>query len=204
MKREATITAINQRLLTVQIESITGSPLVQHQWSEKSMREMREKQAGRKTKSREVRDPVAEYEAAKCLTEDGAPGVSVLAIKSAIISAAHKDLGIEKTLVRKALFIRGDRLQTVPLIDYAEPYMREDTVRVGMGSTDLRYRPCYDYWACKLRIEYDASLLRVEDILNLINRAGFGVGICERRPEKGGDWGRFRLRDNVTDESLER
>ena len=33
----------------------------------------------------------------------------------------------------------------------------------------------------------------VESLINLINRAGFGVGIQEMRPEKGGTYGRFKI-----------
>ena len=71
--------------------------------------------------------------------------------------------------------------------------MREDIVRVGMGSADLRFRPVYDPWAINLRVTYDADLLNAETIFNLFERAGFGIGLGEWRPEKGGEWGRFRV-----------
>lgn len=71
--------------------------------------------------------------------------------------------------------------------------MREDIVRVGMGSADLRFRPEHAKWAIDLRMTYDADLLGPETIFNLIERAGFGVGLGEWRPEKGGQWGTFRV-----------
>jgi len=172
---------------------IGKSPLIQHQWGEKAISMMRDKHAGKKTKNRDVRDPQAEGEAAAYRTEKGAYGVPAMAIKAAVLGAAHKDLGIEKTLVRKALFLVCDDKGKVLPMDCDEPEIREDTVRVGMGSADLRYRPYFHRWAVDVTWEIDGTLLRVEDLVNLINRAGFGVGIGEWRPEKGGEYGRFEV-----------
>ena len=152
-----------------------------------------DKHAGKKTKTREIRDPEAEFEAATYKTSDGKYGVPVDAIKGSVINAAHKDLGIEKTLVRKALFILCPDPSGILEMECDEPIMREDMVRVGMGSTDLRYRPEFRNWRVTFSIQYDAELLTPEDITNLIERAGFGVGIGERRPDKGGEFGRFRV-----------
>jgi hypothetical protein len=116
-----------------------------------------------------------------------------MAIKGAIINAAHKDIGIEKTLVRKSLFLVCADSRMVLEMDCDEPVIKEDPVRVGQGSADLRYRPYFYRWAVDLTFEIDAGLLQVEDLLNLIDRAGFGVGVGEWRPEKGGEFGRFQV-----------
>ncbi|RME67213.1 MAG: hypothetical protein D6782_02990, partial [Alphaproteobacteria bacterium] len=173
---------IDQKEMEIMIQGVT--PLIQHKWSEKALREMREKQSGRKTKTREPKNPQKEAEAATYFTKDGRYGVPLLAIKAAIIGAAHKDIGIEKTLVRKSLFIKDELGDGILPMDCDEPVIREDCVRVGSGSADLRYRPQFNRWAVKLRIVFDAENLRPDDIVNLINRAGFGVGIGEWRPEK--------------------
>jgi len=163
---------------------------------------MRRKHAGVKTKTRAVRDPEAEFEAASYRTEDGGYGIPVSAVKKALISAAHKDLGIEKTLVRKALFIICDDANGVIPIDTDEPVMREDCVRVGAGSTDLRYRPEFRQWSADIEVEFDSELLTPEAIVNLVERAGFGVGVGESRPEKGGEWGRFEVDREVIEAGL--
>jgi len=192
MAQTVTLKPINRKTLAITIEGT--SILVQHTWSEKAKREMREKKGGKKTKNRTVCDPQAEAEAATYRTADGQFGIPVTALKSSIISAAHKDIGIEKTLVKKSLFVLCDDKDGVLPIRCEEPVIREDNVRVGMGAADLRYRPEFADWECDVEIEYDADNLTPEDIVNLINRAGFGVGICEFRPEKGGDWGRYRVK----------
>ena len=189
---------INRRIITVRLIGV--SPLIQHKWGEKAKQMMRDKQQkGKKTKERSLRDPKAEGEAAGYYTEDGKPGVLAVAIKAAVISAAHTDLGIAKTLVRKALFIHPMGrdvvipMQTASGKGKLKQSIEEDMVRVGQGSADLRYRPYYYDWGVISQWEIDTDMLQVSDLLLLLDRAGFGVGIHEWRPERGGDFGRFRI-----------
>lgn len=189
----ATVTLKEINVRDISFTIIGKSPLVQHKWSEKAKRMMAEKQAGKKTKVREARKPKEECEAATYYTADGKYGIPVTALKASLINAAHKDIGIEKTLVRKSFFIPCYDSNGVLEMKTKKPTMREDMVRVGMGSADIRYRPQFDEWSVKVSAEYDADLLTPEDIANLINRAGFGVGLNEMRPEKGGDFGRFQI-----------
>jgi hypothetical protein len=193
------MTSAAMRLKPIHIEvmqfTVQGlSPLISHAWSEKALRMIRDKKAGRKTKERSVCDPDQEFKDAAYYTENGGYGIPIMALKSAIISASHKDIGIEKTLVRKALFFRCVDAGGIVPIRCSEPVMREDCVRVGMGSTDIRYRPEFRDWEMDVVCEVDTEMLRVEDLMNLVDRAGFGVGIGEWRPEKGGEFGRFRVK----------
>ena len=72
--------------------------------------------------------------------------------------------------------------------------MREDSVRVGMGTADLRYRGEFENWRMNLEIEYNkTSKYDKEAIMTMINAGGFTVGIGEWRPDKSGDHGRFHV-----------
>ena len=175
------------------------SPLLMHQWSEKAKKMMRDKQQeGKKTKNRELRNPDEEAKLATYTTADGDIGIPAMAFKSSIVAAAHRDIGIERTLVRKALFlVCDDANMVIPFTECTEPIVREDMVRVGMGSADLRYRPEFKTWKAEVTLEIDAELLQAKDVLALVGRAGFGVGICEWRPEKGGEFGRFEIDPDV-------
>lgn len=174
------------------------SPLIMHKWSEKAKQEMRDKQTkGKKTKERDLKDPEEQAKAATYTDHNGEIGIPGMALKSAIVGAAHKDIGIEKTLVRKALFLITDDPDKILPIVADEPTIREDMVRVGMGSADLRYRPEFLNWKCAVELEVDSELLQCNDVLALVDRAGFGVGICEWRPEKGGEYGRFEIDPDV-------
>lgn len=192
------LTPIKRRILIVRLVGI--SPLIQHRWDDKAKEMMRQKQqTGKKTKERDLRDPDAEGESAMYRTEDGKPGVLAVAIKAAVIESAHQDLGIPKTLVRKALFIQPMGREVVLPLETASGKgklkytIEEDMVRVGQGSADLRYRPYFYDWAVTTEWEIDSELLKDEDLLKLLDRAGFGVGIHEWRPQNGGEYGRFQI-----------
>ena len=181
------------RLQQISFAIVGTSPLITHPWDEKAIREIQAAQAGKKTKNRTIRDPEAEFKACIYRTDELEPGIPLLAFKKSLIEAAHKDIGIEKTLVRKAFFIPcTDSGKIIPM-ECGEPRMRTDVVRVGTSGTDLRYRPEFWPWRVRISAEIDADLLQPEDVVNLVNRAGFGVGICEWRPQKGGEYGRFEF-----------
>lgn len=67
-------------------------------------------------------------------------------------------------------------------------------VRVGMGSSDIRYRPEYTEWYAELNIEFNSGVVSVDQIHQLVKAAGYGCGVGEMRPEKGKfNFGRFKL-----------
>ncbi len=177
----------------VRVRLVGVTPVITHAWSQKAKTMMLEKKQGKKSKDRSACVPKDEVEAASYKTAKGKYGVPLMAIKKSIIGAAHKDLGIEKTLVKKALFLIDADCSGVAELDYGKREGCEDHVRVGQGSADLRYRPYYYDWSTTIVFQLDRELLQLEDLLALIDRAGFGVGICEWRPEKGGEFGRFEV-----------
>ncbi len=113
-----------------------------------------------------------------------------MAVKSAMLDSAHKDRGLPRTEVARALrFVTNG---VIPM-RCSEPIIREDIVRVGNGKTDLRYRPEFAEWSVDIELVYDADIINPSDIINLANRAGHSVGIGEWRPQKYGEHGRFEV-----------
>jgi len=192
-------------LKEIKIDKITlrivgTSSIVQHKWIEKMKKQIRDKKMGKKVSNREKCDPNQEYIDATYVGRDtGKYGVPCDAIKQCLVNAAHKDIGIEKTLVRKSIFIMPQdqdikEPRDLVLFDKVdEPIMREDIVRVGSGSADLRYRPVFRNWSIVFTAQLNIDDIPMDSLLNLVNRAGFGVGLQEMRPEKGGDFGRFTI-----------
>jgi hypothetical protein len=188
---------------TLQVPIIGTSPLIVHNFSEKSRRQMLESQQGKK-KVKEVRDPQAEYEAAFYRIADvegGADryGFPVTAFKAATTGAARfYDKSITMTALRQFLFMRGvmTKADAQMLVEITgDPEMREDVVRLGGASrsADLRYRPMFPEWSCTLTVTYVKSSIDRNSVLSLIDAGGMGIGIGEWRPEKRGEYGTYQI-----------
>lgn len=179
---------------------VTGiTPLIAHRWSEKAKRMMLDAQQGRPT-TKEPKDPVADFEACRYRLDDGTDGFPATAFKTAVADAArHFDKSLTIVRVKASLFIEGvvckNGDELVPLLA-DPPTMREDMVRVGSGTADIRYRPQYWPWSAVLRIRYLPHLITEESLVALVDAAGNG-GIGEWRPSspkgKSGNYGRFEV-----------
>lgn len=182
---------------TIRVPIAGTMPLIVHNFSEKSKRQMLDAQQGRKS-PKQVRDPQAEFEAAFYRTKDGY-GFPVTAFKAATVGAARfygKD--VRMTELRQFLFMHGeisenDPQALVPIV--GEPRMREDVVRLGgpSRSADLRYRPEFPEWSTELVVTYVTSSLSRSSVLSLIDAGGLGIGVGEWRPEKRGEFGTYRI-----------
>lgn len=182
---------------TLSVPIVGTMPLIVHNFSEKSKRQMLDAQQGRKT-PKAARDPEAEYEAAFYRTKSGY-GFPVTAFKAATIGAARfygKDVSM--TSLRQFLFMHGQISDNDPqaLVEIVgEPRMREDVVRLGgpSRSADLRYRPEFPEWSTTLEVTYVKSSLTRDSVLSLIDAGGMGIGVGEWRPEKRGEFGTYRI-----------
>jgi len=169
------------------------APLIVHKWSEKAKRQMLEAQQGKK-KAKEIRDPEADYAASLYRTSDGGFGFPVIAFKAATVRGA-KLAGVKMTDARQMFFVHGDQSDdlTQELAPIAgEPRMREDMVKVGMG-TDLRYRGEFLEWKTVLSVEFYDAFISQESLLSLISFGGESVGVGEWRPEKNGQNGTYTI-----------
>jgi len=185
----------------VWVKEKAGSPLVVHNFSEKAKQQIRDKQQKKAKKASEQRNPKEEFLANRYVDAKGRECVPVAAVKKAIICAAtafSKDL--KKVALRQAIFVDslespGSMLAPLHLADGSPAVgaMREDAVTIGINIRGLAYRPEYPTWKIGLRIEFNNRLVSLEQLLALIDQAGWGVGICEGRPERSSalGWGRF-------------
>lgn len=171
----------------VQLTLVGDSPLIVHAWSEKAKRQMLDKQMKKATKAKEAKDPEADYEACFYRTPDGHYGFPAIGVKSAMVGAC-RFVDMRMTQARGAFHIDSEMLRVI-----GEPRPREDMVRVGMGAADIRYRPEFPEWRIPVVIKFNASLISPEQLANLLNTAGFGIGIGEWRPERNGSYGRFHV-----------
>lgn len=178
----------------VQIPIVGISPLIVHKFSEKARKQIEEKQAGKaQNKKHDIRDPQADYEGAKHISADGWDGFPAAGFKAAMIRGA-KIIGMVMKDAGMSFFVKADCEETQLVRIIGESRMRTDMVRVGMGSADVRYRPEYPEWSATLTIEFNAGMISLNQVYQLVKAAGYSCGIGEMRPEKGKfGYGRFKL-----------
>ena len=196
----------------MEVTLIGDSPLIVHAWSEKAKKEMLAKQMKKAKGAKEAKDPQADFQSSLYRMEGGY-GFPSVAFKAAAVTAGTSVSGITKVAARQAFHVLGEDMDVPGAFDGSksrinlvrimggEPSMREDMVRVGMGTADLRYRGEFTDWWAKILVRYNANVLSEAQILNLLNTAGFAVGVGEWRPEKDGQYGMFHV---ATERDLER
>lgn len=190
---------IETKIFTVKL--VGDSSLIVHKWSEKAMRMILDKQTKKAGAGREAKDPWADFcDSMYWLTEKpenpteediakASFGFPSKAFKACAINAGYQQ-GIipKKTTARGAFHILGEMVEIE-----GRPQMREDMVRVGMGTADIRYRAEFPEWSATLTIRYNPRAISAEQIVNLLNFGGFSNGLGEWRPEKDGDHGTFHV-----------
>jgi hypothetical protein len=180
----------------VAIDIVGISPLIVHAWSEKSKKMIRDKKEGAaKNKKHELWSANDEYESSKHRSPQGWEGFPATGFKAAMIRGA-KMIGLEMKTTQMAFFIRADCAETQLIRIIGDSRLREDMVRVGMGSADLRIRAEYPVWSATLVVEFNEGIISLDQVYQLVKAAGYGCGIGEMRPEKGKfNYGRFALKD---------
>lgn len=196
----------------VTVRVVGDTPLIMHAWSEKAKRMMLEAQMGiAKGKKKEAKNPADDFIRSMYwltqMPEDGTMesfeeaiangarfGFPVTAFKQAAISAAYRmGWAKDKMSMRGAFYIDSDENGMIE-IHSDTPEMREDMVKVGMGTADIRYRGEFKNWYADLTISYNANgQYSLENIVNIINAGGYVCGVGEWRPERDGQNGMFHV-----------
>ena len=196
----------------VTVRVVGDTPLIMHAWSEKAKRMMLEAQMGiAKGKKKEVKNPADDFIRSMYwlppMPEDGTMesfeeaiangarfGFPVTAFKQAAISAAYRmGWAKDKMSMRGAFYIDSDENGMIE-IHSDTPEIREDMVKVGMGTADIRYRGEFKNWYADLTISYNANgQYSLENIVNIINAGGYVCGVGEWRPERDGQNGMFHV-----------
>ncbi len=202
------------------IKLVGDTPLIMHAWSEKAKREMLDAQQGKKKgKKKEHKNPVFDFinsmywlsgkpDVSCSMTEEECEklfneaiesgtvvfGFPVTAIKQAAISAAYRMGWVKNKMELRGAFFLDSYENGLIEIDSDVPEIREDMVRIGMGTADIRYRGEFKNWSAELTVSYNANgQYSVDTIVNIINAGGYICGIGEWRPERDGQNGMFHV-----------
>jgi len=180
------------------------APFVQHKFSEKTRRMMREKQeagsTAKKGQKREPKDFQAICEGATYRGPKGECGIPASAFRCAMISACRM-AGFQMTRAKLSVFVLADFFDAgdhTPLVSFTKgkPEYSESPVRLATGVVDISPRPMWaPGWEMIVRVRYDADQFTATDVGNLVMRAGMQVGVGEGRPDSkkscGCGWGTF-------------
>jgi hypothetical protein len=184
-----TVTLPPLKIETVNVTLVGDTPLIVHRWSEKAKKQMLDKQMKKATAGKEAKDPERDFRESLYVLEDGSYGFPIIGFKAAAVTACTSIGSMTKVAARQAFHVDGE----FAVIEGSEPSMREDMVRISMGVADIRYRGEFRDWFTTIAVKYNANVMSAEQILNLMQTAGFAVGVGEWRPEKDGQYGRFHV-----------
>lgn len=198
------VTVSPPRMHVIHQRIVGTAAYVQARFAEKARLTMRAKhEAGstaKKGAQKEARDFDEDYEGALHRGPEGQYGFPAAAVRAAAISAC-RIVNFKMTLAKLGLFVIADFTDPrdgTPLVAIeGEPRPLTLPVRNATGVADLRVRAMWPEWAATLRLQYDADMFRLADVVNLLTRIGIQVGIGEGRPDSkksaGMSWGTFRL-----------
>jgi hypothetical protein len=207
------VTTRTIKRIDVVLRGKPGALLVVHAFAEKAKQEIRDKQQKKAKQAKAERKPNEEFLAARYVDEKGRECAPITALKKAIITAATAFDDITKVGLRQAVFVDVTQEPGSPLVPIekhdgspAVATMREDAVTIGINTRGLAYRPQYIEWQLRVSVEFNTRIVSEEQLLALIDHAGWGVGICEGRPERSSalGWGRFeRIEETAAAEAAE-
>lgn len=182
------------------LEIAGTADLIQNNFSQKAMEMMLRKHMGFSV-PREKKVPSECIELATIYNLDKRVCIPPAALKKAMLTAAASDKNLKKTRLRVDLYVEGSSLP----ITYEEQENRMDMVRTaGIGrQPDVRFRPAFKGWKCRVAITFDKDTLSGQTIVDLLHRAGT-VGVGEWRPERDGTFGTFDVIREITDKREQR
>ena len=172
---ETTVNITPLDIRKVSIRIVGDTPLIVHAWSEKAKKMMLDAQMGvTKTKAKEKKDPFADFmdsmywitkkpekstpeEFAKAVEAGAKWGFPVGAIKQSANSAAYRLKWVKNQMELRGTYFLKSEYGDLGEIKGSIPEIREDMVRVGMGTADIRYRAEFKEWYMDFILEYNAS-----------------------------------------------
>lgn len=151
----------------------------------------------KKSKQTYNKDDISEEDKAKekyYYTQDGKKGIPARAFYNSMIRASSylfekRDGGMRN--VKEGITILGDIL---PLKFKKEVKVEHWGRMSGMTKAPRKIiRNSFEDWSCELIVEYNQEQLSPEHIINILNWAGFHIGVGAFRKEKTGNYGSFYI-----------
>ncbi len=151
-----------------------------------------------KSKKNYTKDDISEEEKVKAklyFTEDNEIGIPARAIFNSMIRGSSYLFEIKQggmRNIKEGLTIKGDILK----LDFKKQNILTHWGRTsGMkGSPRKIMRNAFYDWSVEIVVEYNKANLSAEQIVNVLNWAGFHIGVGGFRKEKTGNFGSFHVK----------
>jgi hypothetical protein len=178
--------------ITLDIKGIT--PLLMEKFSDKTLKKLMDRDTGKGTERKVVRDFKKEAEDKIHTMTDGKPGFPATAFKRAMVEAAPYLEGMDKKRAKGSFFVLGDLVRI--------NCRKQDTLQSvckqsgATGAPMIVWRPQFWDWACKLIIRFNSKQISPDQIVSLARLAGFHIGIGGWRPQCNGQYGMFDIKED--------
>lgn len=185
-------------LIRLHITLVGTSPLLVNNFDEKTKVEIEENYQKRAKVKSQPKSAEAQFLASLYVIpgKKGQYGVPASGLKKCAIAACRYVDGIKMSHTTGAFHVVGDTNGLIQVLG-DKPVMDRRTVRVGTFGNKkpaTRYRGRFDNWSLEFEVILNSGVLSPEQLINLYDTAGFSIGICEYRPEKGGNLGMFEVK----------
>jgi hypothetical protein len=170
------------------------SPLLVNRFPETAIDAIEASQTGSARTKKAPRNPEQEFNNSRYIDHLGRDCLPAVAFKESMVRAVSFIDGMPMTEARGAFFVDGD---LIPL-RASPPRMHRSRVVLNRKTTSIAYRACYDEWEADLPISYQENVITVEQIINILELAGFAVGVGAWRPQCRGQFGRFEIKKAAT------
>lgn len=184
------------------LTAVGDSPLLSHAITQEKMEGIRGGSEGKPRGKREPRDPIDEF--SKALhwmskqpagkttinrIQKGKFGARALWFKAAAVNACRQIAGLSMTEAKQLFFVLGNLL---PIVG-PPPTLRHDPVSLPHMKRDVRIRAQFEPWQCTFTVEFNGNCVSAAQIAEIFETGGFGSGVGDWRPQKGGQYGRFHI-----------
>jgi hypothetical protein len=185
-QRKSSHALVQPKEFWIAIEIVGTQPVIQHDFSQKSVEEMLRRHMGYAVE-REPKKPRDLIEQATIRNMNGDVCVPVMAFKKGMLDASLPIKGLVKKRLMGMLWIEGGSIK----LKYEQMTPRMDVVRLPNNMPDIRFRPMFSDWSCRMLIGHTETI-QTEVIVDLLSRAG-KLGVGEFRPGRNGTFGTYKV-----------
>jgi hypothetical protein len=165
------------------------APILMHRWTDKAIIQMLGKMVGADV-PRGKKDLTKEFESSWYRNVRGEPALPCRIIKASIVDGAIETGGVvTKASLKRTLRVLG---WTAPL-KFKGHLEMDVRIASNSGTPDLRSRAVAPVGStCDIVVEFNPTLTP-DKVTAAIQSAGQCIGVCDWRPDKGGDYGTFEI-----------